>query len=235
MSNKMHVVTEICIKWTLGVFVNEWGKVGQLFSVLCVWWCVYVWMRCAHVSYKPLCNCLLELYRHNWHGAVQISFHNVESKYVRYMESPCHCSGFFLWCNIIHHWQKHTVMSNLLGISFRHVRIQIFNWWNGREDKVSKNGKKYCKKLKDSEFIPNIMINRTHLNTWLYLWQYTTICIEEWGDMIWTHLNTLRYLWYYHRLHHHYLHRGVRRYDINTSEHFAISVVLPSFASPLLA
>ena len=169
--------------------------------MLCVWWCVHVWICRARMSYKLLCNYLLELCRHKWHGTVQISFQNVEGKYVGYMESPCLSFCFVLWCNNIHHWRKHRGMSNLLGISFWHVLIKIFNFWNGKEDRVSRNGKKYHKKLKDSGFVPNMMINSYH--TWLYFWKYTTLCIEEWGK--------------------------------NASEHFAMSVILPSFAPPLLA
>jgi hypothetical protein len=154
--------------------MNE-AKLGS-YSVYCV--SGDVWMCCARVSYKLLCSCLLELYRHNWHGAVQISFHNVEGKYVRYMESPCHCFGLFLWCNIIHHWQNHTGTSNLLSISFRHVWIQIFNFWNRREDRVSRNERQYRKELKNSDFFSKIMINsyQIQFKMWEHIWARDCIC-----------------------------------------------------------
>ena len=123
------------------------------------------------------------------------------------------------WFNNIHHWWKHTGMSNLLTIQvcptywpyhFGMYKIPVLI-----AEMEGRNGRKYRKKLKDSDFITKIMTNiyQIRLKTWEhiwthdYLWQYTAICIEKWQEHIWT----LLHLWYYHHLHHHYLHRGERQ------------------------
>lgn len=70
---------------------------------------------------------------------------------------------------------------------FGMYKIPVFNCWNGREERRSRNGRKYRKKLKDSDFIPKKMTNIyqiqlkmwEHIWTHDYFWQNTAICIEK--------------------------------------------------------